>query len=641
MANTTVRGAVAIHGQNPQYLVESVIRNRIYESAYWKEHCFALTAETIIDKAIELKAIGGVYGNQKPTEFLCLLLKLLQIQPEKEILLEYLQADEFKYLRALAAMYIRMTFRPVDVYEVLEPLLKDYRKLRYRGMNGYSIIHMDEFVDSLLVDERVCDLILPRITKRDVLEDLGEIGPRKSRLLDAMEGKSEHGSDRSRSRSSDRRCISSEKNTNIHTEYDVLEAPGSPLAKGGHHVHPYNGARIINADSMQVYVGMDVITNKVPYGERCGVEHLLMDYKKPGEQLTGPEWIADAIKVIDETHARNQVPIVVGGTSYWIQHLIFPERMASLEKAGQDSADSDDQRPPSESLRNALAALPPEMLNLFDNLPEQAPIADEDPAMCHKLHDLLMSLDQLVAQRWHWRDSRKVLTSLRTIQENRRLASEVIAEQSQTIPTPRYRTLCFWLYAKPDILKPRLDERVNQMIEQGLLNEIRTLRAIASEGTATSTNGILSPTPNAEKRMDYTLGIYQAIGYKEFHDYLSSPSPSDAAFREAVEQMKLGTRRYAKRQVTWIRNKLLPAVNAANAASQAETGSPVVPTYLLDATELGDAWKNNVHGVAERITHEFLEGKALPDPKTLSPTAAEMLTVRERPTEYVYLTRSS
>lgn len=55
-----------------------------------------MVAETIIDKAIELKAIGGVYGNQKPTEFLCLLLKLLQIQPEKEILLEYLQADEFK-----------------------------------------------------------------------------------------------------------------------------------------------------------------------------------------------------------------------------------------------------------------------------------------------------------------------------------------------------------------------------------------------------------------------------------------------------------------------------------------------------------------------------------------------------------------
>ncbi|KAI0075476.1 PRP38-domain-containing protein [Panus rudis PR-1116 ss-1] len=204
MANTTVRGAISIHGKNPQHLVETVIRNRVYESQYWKEHCFALTAETLIDKAIELKAIGGVYGNQKPTEFMCLLLKLLQIQPEKEILLEYLQADEFKYLRALAAMYIRMTFRAAEVYEILEPLLKDYRKLRKREQSSYTLTYMDEFVDELLREERVCDIILPRLTKREVLEDIGEIGPRQSRLLDAMEGdeeKSDRGRSRSRSRS--------------------------------------------------------------------------------------------------------------------------------------------------------------------------------------------------------------------------------------------------------------------------------------------------------------------------------------------------------------------------------------------------------------------------------------------------------
>lgn len=92
--------------------METVIRNRIYESTFWKEHCFALTgistpvfcyssckkflAESLIDKAIEVRFIGGVYGNQRPTEFLCLLLKLLQIQPEKEILVEYLRAEEFK-----------------------------------------------------------------------------------------------------------------------------------------------------------------------------------------------------------------------------------------------------------------------------------------------------------------------------------------------------------------------------------------------------------------------------------------------------------------------------------------------------------------------------------------------------------------
>lgn len=104
--------------------------------------------------------------------------------------------------------------------------------------------------------------------------------------------------------------------------------------------------------------------------------------------------------------------------------------------------------------------------------------------------------------------------------------------------------------------------------------------------------------------MDYTLGIYQSIGesrgcvgrknlcpdsnvmsgYKEFHDYLSAPTPSEASFREAVEQMKLGTRRYAKRQISWLRNKLLPAIHAANVVSQNEGEGPIVPTYLLDAT---------------------------------------------------------
>ncbi|KAI0320516.1 PRP38 family-domain-containing protein [Amylostereum chailletii] len=228
MANTTVRGALAIHGQNPQFLVETVIRNRIYESSFWKEHCFALTAETIIDKAIELRNIGGVYGNQRPTEFLCLLLKLLQIQPEKEILVEYLQADEFKYLRALAAMYIRMTFRPVEVYGLLEPLLKDFRKLRTRDMAGYYLVHIDELVDQLLNEDRVCDIILPRIPKRQVLEESGDIGPRRSRLLDAMEGKDDAGSERSRSPSRSSQGGDSPQHALSHSDAGSRYASRSP-----------------------------------------------------------------------------------------------------------------------------------------------------------------------------------------------------------------------------------------------------------------------------------------------------------------------------------------------------------------------------------------------------------------------------
>ncbi|KAF7338558.1 RNA polymerase II subunit A C-terminal domain phosphatase [Mycena venus] len=160
MANTTVQGALSIHGQNPQFLVETVIRNRIWESQYWKEHCFALTAESIIDKAIELKFIGGVYGgNQRPTDFLCLLLKLLQIQPEKEILVEYMRADEFKYLRALAAFYIRMTFRAVDKaavskHEYAEMDLGATALANFCVQMDIPLTFIDEFVDQLLTEER-------------------------------------------------------------------------------------------------------------------------------------------------------------------------------------------------------------------------------------------------------------------------------------------------------------------------------------------------------------------------------------------------------------------------------------------------------------------------------------------------------
>ncbi|KAK1925574.1 PRP38 family-domain-containing protein [Papiliotrema laurentii] len=183
MSNSTNRGAQAVHGSNPQFLVEKVIRARIYDSLYWKEHCFALNAESLIDQAIACNAIGGVYDRQTPTPFMCLTLKLLQLQPEKEILFEYLLAEEFKYLRALAAFYIRLTFRSLEVYEILEPLMKDYRKLRVRQVGGYSLTHFDEFIDDLLTQERVCDIILPRLTQRSVLEETEGLPPRKSLLV--------------------------------------------------------------------------------------------------------------------------------------------------------------------------------------------------------------------------------------------------------------------------------------------------------------------------------------------------------------------------------------------------------------------------------------------------------------------------
>jgi pre-mRNA-splicing factor 38A len=186
MANRTDRGARQIKGMNPQFLLETIIRNKIYGSIYWKEKCFALTANTLIDRAIELLYIGGSYGaNKHPTDFMCLVLKLLQIQPEDDIINEYLQASDYKYLVALAAFYIRLTFKAKDVYLKLEPLLADYRKLRARNPNGsYYITHIDEFIESLLTTDSIFEISLPPLTKRRILEINKEIEPRIS-LLEA------------------------------------------------------------------------------------------------------------------------------------------------------------------------------------------------------------------------------------------------------------------------------------------------------------------------------------------------------------------------------------------------------------------------------------------------------------------------
>ncbi|XP_017487429.1 PREDICTED: pre-mRNA-splicing factor 38A-like, partial [Rhagoletis zephyria] len=189
MANKTVKEAVTVHGTNPQYLVEKIIRTRIYESRYWKEDCFALSADLVVDKGADLRYIGGIYsGNIKPTPFLCLTLKLLQLQPEKDIIIEFIRQENFKYIRALGAFYLRLTSNSLDVYKYLEPLYNDYRKLRRMSKMGtFDLIYMDEFVDMLLREDRVFDVILPRLTKRFLHVENGELEKRVSLIDEDLE----------------------------------------------------------------------------------------------------------------------------------------------------------------------------------------------------------------------------------------------------------------------------------------------------------------------------------------------------------------------------------------------------------------------------------------------------------------------
>ncbi|OJJ83062.1 PRP38 family protein [Aspergillus glaucus CBS 516.65] len=195
-----------VRGVNPATLFEKAVRDRITDSYYWKEQCFGLNAATLCDRAIELSSIGGTYGvSEKPTAFLCLAFKMLQLNPTRDIVLEYLNFSDpgsddedqengvlqdrgdFKYLRALAAFYVRLTFDAVDVYKTLEPLLLDYRKIKRRVRDSFVLTYMDQFVDDLLTKDRMCGTSLWKLPSRQQLEDLELLDERISPLADELE----------------------------------------------------------------------------------------------------------------------------------------------------------------------------------------------------------------------------------------------------------------------------------------------------------------------------------------------------------------------------------------------------------------------------------------------------------------------
>lgn len=184
-----------VRGQPPHLLFEEAVRNRITESYYWKEQCFGLNAATLCDRAAELRFIGGTYNDGlRASAFLCLAFKMLQLNIERDIVEEYLHNEDFKYLRALAAFYIRLTSEDaVEVYLMLEPYLEDYRKLRRRNNNGYSLTNLDTFVDDLLTKERVCATSLWKLVPRQQLEDEDKLEERVSPVANMLEDSDEEG----------------------------------------------------------------------------------------------------------------------------------------------------------------------------------------------------------------------------------------------------------------------------------------------------------------------------------------------------------------------------------------------------------------------------------------------------------------
>ncbi|GAA5949266.1 hypothetical protein JCM3765_003349 [Sporobolomyces pararoseus] len=401
---------------------------------------------------------------------------------------------------------------------------------------------------------------------------------------------------------------------------------------------PPSSGEILNHDSMQCYKGLDVVTNKATEDEMDGVPHHLMNFLDPGGEWRVTDFQRDALAKIEELETREALPICVGGTTYYLQNLIFPNQLVSEASQSQPSTTTPILSPRTmediscfpPSLREAIENLPEELLQLFLVLPALPPTSTPDDfpnpfplnllpprlrspdTLTPALYRLLQLVDPLSAERWHWRDIRKVRRAIDIVWEGRRWNDVVNEQQEKPNEGSRFRSLVFWLYAENEQLHPRLDGRVDKMIERGLLYELDELWKIVQDSTTTGT-------------IDYSKGIYQAIGYKEFEPYLSArhrdssrtlehDSELRTLFEQRVEQMKIATRQYAKRQVKWIKSKLLPAVHKLE-----DSGD--VTVVLLDASDLSK-WKENVRIPAIELLNAFLDHQHLPNPLTLSNAAA-------------------
>ncbi|KAI9855293.1 MAG: hypothetical protein M1824_006220 [Vezdaea acicularis] len=363
----------------------------------------------------------------------------------------------------------------------------------------------------------------------------------------------------------------------------------------------FNG-EIINGDAMQLYSGLPIITNKIPVEERGGVRHHLLGQVGLEEGgVTVGEFVERAGRVVEEIRSRGKLPVVVGGTGYYTQALIFGGRMVGSGGVGQG----------------------------LGGVKERFPVLDEST---ERVLEELRRVDPVMAERWHPNERRKIQRSLEIYLTTGRKASDVYDEQKkgggepteegfggETMPGQttdaaaklRFPTLLFWPHATDAVLKARLDNRVGTMLENGLISEVTSLHEHLKRQVAEG------------KEVDRTRGIWVSIGYKELEPYLEAckSSPGNVAEQlllQSIDRVRASTRQYAKRQVRWIRIKLLNALASGGAKKN---------IFLLDTTDL-EKWSENVAEPAIDITRRFLEGQDLPDPKGLSTLAAELLTPR-------------
>ncbi len=252
---------------------------------------------------------------------------------------------------------------------------------------------------------------------------------------------------------------------------------------------------VISADSMQVYKGMDIGTAKVTKEEMDGVPHHLIDILEPEQDFNVLLFKRLADKAIADITSRGAVPIMTGGTGFYIQAVLHGTEFEEEE--------------PSELRRE---------------LEETA----QTPEGKHLLYEEMKSADPASAAIIHENNVKRVIRALEFYKLNGYPISEHNAKMKEKEAV--YDADCFFLTDDRFLLYERIDKRVDIMMENGLLDEVRRLKARDIPSNATSMQG---------------------IGYREILEYLDGKCTLD----EAVYNIKLNSRHFAKRQMTWFRNK--------------------------------------------------------------------------------------
>lgn len=258
------------------------------------------------------------------------------------------------------------------------------------------------------------------------------------------------------------------------------------------------GGEIISADSMQVYRGMDIGTAKAAAKERAAIPHHLIDTHELSERFNVNDFYKRAMDAIRDILLRRHIPIIVGGTGFYIHALIY----------------GPPQGPPSEP--DVRSRLQKEM----------------DELGSKELYNRLHQLDPEYARQITQADRHKIVRALEIIAITNQKVSQF--PKSRT-PIEQYDFCCWFLALPKEILYPYIEMRCDEMIAAGFIEEVR---ALVSQG--------LKNNPSAS----------QAIGYRQCLHFLDSQQTSED-FDAFVSAFKQASRRYAKRQFTWFRKEPL------------------------------------------------------------------------------------